>query len=121
MKSIPSSSSQAGVSREPQAEIAQGALVSPKPTPQAANKKKGKKGKKVAGARLEYFMEWTNPIPPSKEAQGAHPVPHIIRESIEESEEEMSSLASSFAARMRKQATSAQRETTPGSTVPKGK
>ena len=60
LKSISGSSSQAGSAKEPQAEIAQGALVSftrpnqsplaiqdPKPTPQATKKKKGKKGKKV--------------------------------------------------------------------------
>ena len=47
LKSIPSSSSQAGVIQELQAETAQGSLVSPKPTPQAAKKKKGKKRKKA--------------------------------------------------------------------------
>ena len=60
LKSIPGFSSQARFTQEPQAEIAQEILVAfvrpeqspfivqdPKPAPQAAKKKKGRKGKKV--------------------------------------------------------------------------
>ena len=60
LKSIPGSSSQAGSAQESQADIIERALVSvvqpdqlplvvqdPKPAPEAAKKKKGKKGMKV--------------------------------------------------------------------------
>ena len=124
MKSIPGSSSQAGSAQESQAKIIERALVSvvqpdqsplvvqnPKPAPQATKKKKGKKGKKVgqvkaADARLEGSVDWVDPI---------------ANESAEEREDNMSSLTARFSTRMRKQATSAQRETTPGSDVPGGK
>ena len=50
-------------------------MVSPKPTPQAAEKKKGNNGKKVGqvkvvGAGLEDFVDWANLVPPLEEAQG---------------------------------------------------
>ena len=63
---------------------------------------------KAVGAGLEDFVDWENPVPPLKEAQGARPVTLIISESVEESEEDMSSLAASFSTRMRKRVVSAQ-------------
>ena len=62
LKSIPGSSSQAGESQEPQAEMALGALVSHKAAPQAMEKKKRKKAKKVgqikaADAGLDGFVD----------------------------------------------------------------
>ena len=98
----------------------------PKPAPQAAKKKKGKKGTKVRHVKpintgLEDFMGWANPTLPTRETQGDRPIPQISRELVEKSENDMSSLAVGFAARMRKRATSAQGETTPGFEVPGGK
>ena len=65
------------------------------------NRKKAKKvGQiKVAGAGLESFVDWVDPISsePAKEREG-----------------DMSSLAVGFATRMRKRAATAQRETTFG-------
>ena len=46
----------------------------------------------MAGAGLESFVDWANPIPPTEETQGVNPVPHISGEPIEESEHVMSSL-----------------------------
>ena len=66
-------------------------------------------------------MDWANPVPPSEEAQGARPVPHIISEMVEESKEYMSSLTTGFSAQMRKRAAIAQGETNPNSKVPGGK
>ena len=69
--------------------------------PLAAKKKKRKTEHiKVTSVGLEGFVDWTDPI---------------INESTEEMEAEMSSLAVGFAARMLKQAASAQGETTLGS------
>ena len=95
------------------------AIQDQKPTPPTVKKKKGKKGKKVrqvkvVGTRLEDFIDWANPIPPTRETQGVRHVSHIASESVEESEDDMSSLDTGFVARMRKRATSAQGETTPG-------
>ena len=74
LKSIPSSSSQVGEGQEPQAKTAQGALVNLKSTPQAGEKKKRKKAKKVehikaADTELKGFMDWVDPISsePAKE------------------------------------------------------
>ena len=66
-------------------------------------------------------MGWANPTLPTRETQGDRPIPQISRELVEKSESDMSSLAVGFAARMRKRATSAQGETTPGFEVPGGK
>ena len=63
-------------------------------------------------------MDWVNPIPPIGETQGVRPVPHIANEPVEESKDNMSSIAVGFAALMRKRAASAQGETTPDSEVP---
>ena len=52
---------------------------------------------------------------------GDHPTPQIARESAKESKHNMSSLAVRFVVRMRKQAVSAQGETTLGFGVPDGK
>ena len=55
LKSISGSSSQAGVSQDPQAEIAQGAQVNPNLAPQEAKKKKGQKGKKAGQVKAVGF------------------------------------------------------------------
>ena len=67
------------------------------PAPQAVEKKKRKKEKKVghikaAGARLECFVDWEDPI---------------SSESTEEREGDMSSLAAGFVVRIGKRAASA--------------
>ena len=75
-------------------------------TPKATKKKK-KKGKIITvDAGLEGFVDWVDP-------NVSHPA--------EEKEDDMSSLAIEFSARMRKRATSAQGETTPGFEVSGGK
>ena len=85
------------------------AVQDPKPATRSANKKaKKKKGKITTGqvkandAGLEGFVDWLDP-PAS--------------DSAEEMEEDMFSLASGFAVRIRKRAASTQGETTPGSEV----
>ena len=72
---------------------------------------------KAAGVGLEDFVEWVNLVPPLEEAKVARLNPQIISEPAKESEEDISSVVAGFTARIRKQAASAQRETTPGSTV----
>ena len=102
-----------GFAQEPQAEFAKGALVSfvrpnksslavqdPKPAPQVEKKKKGKI--KATDAGLEGFVEW---------------VDSIASDSAEERKDDLSNLTARFASRMRKQAASAQGDTTPGSEV----
>ena len=61
---------------------------------------------KAVGAGLEGYVEW---------------VDSITNDPDEEREDDMSSLAVEFFARMSKRATSAQEETTPGSEVSRGK
>ena len=61
---------------------------------------------KAVGAGLDGYMEW---------------VDSIASDPAEEREDDMSSLAVEFVARMRKRATSSQEETTPGSEVSHGK
>ena len=98
-----------GFNHEPQAEIAEGALVSfvqsdqspfmvqdLKPALQAAKKKKGKI--KVAGEGLEGFLEWVH---------------SISSDPVEEMEDDMSNLAAGFHAQICKQAVSDQGKTTP--------
>ena len=79
-------------------------MQDPKPVPQASKKKMNKKTgqAKAASARLEGFVDWTNPR---------------VNESAKEEEAEMSGLVSGFSVRMRKRATSAQGETTLGTEV----
>ena len=79
--------------------------------PQAAKKKKRKKAKKVghikaADMRLEGFVDWVDPI---------------SSELVEERKGDMSSLATRFVVRMRKQAASAQGKTTSDLEVSGGK
>ena len=122
LRSISGSSSQAKSTKETQAESPEGASVSfaqPDQTPLAVQeqesaprsvKKKGKKKKgrittgevKAVDVGLEGFVDWLDPLDsdPTKER-----------------EEDMSSLATGFAARMRKQAVSAQREITRDSII----
>ena len=57
---------------------------------------------KVVGAGLEGFGNWVDPIPPIGETQGIRPIPQISSELVEESEDDMSSLAAGFAKRMLK-------------------
>ena len=139
LKSIPCCSSQAGFDQEPQAEFAQEALTTfvrpdqsplvvqdPKPAPQAAKKKKGKKREEVGQVKpaytgLEGFVDWVIPTLLTGETEDDRHAPQIASEPAEESEHDMSSLAIKFFTRMFKQAASAQGETTPGSEVPGSK
>ena len=66
-------------------------------------------------------MDWVNPTLLTRETQGDCPIPQIASEPTEESEQDMSSLVAGFIAQMRKQAASAQGETTPDSEVVGGK
>ena len=129
LKSIQGNSSQARFAKEPQAGIAEGALVSfvrpdqsplavqdPKVTRvfQEERKDKGclsdekKKGKIIIGqikaidAGLEGFVDWLD---------------STASDQIEERKEDMSSLVVKFPARMHKREASAQGETTPDSEV----
>ena len=77
--------------------------------PRRRRRRSGKKGTKVGmekpvGTGLEGFVDWVNPTLPTRETQGDCPAPHI-----------------GFSTRMRKQAMSAQGETTLDSEVPSGK
>ena len=76
----------------------------PQPAPQAAKKKKAKKGgqTKAVNVGLEGFMHWTDPT---------------TSKPVEEREDDMSSLAIGFATRMLKRVVSYQGETTPSSEV----
>ena len=56
----------------------------------------------IGGKYYEGFVDWVNPIPPIGETQGVHPVPQIASASVEESEDDMFSLAVGFVTRMRK-------------------
>ena len=58
-----------------------------------------------------------DPIPHIRENQGVHPILQIANESVEESEDNMSSLVARFFGRMLKHAASAQGETTPDSEI----
>ena len=118
LKSIPGSSSQVRFAKEPQAETTQETSAtftrpdqSPldeqdfRPAPQAAKKKK--KGKIITiSVGLEGFVDW---------------VDRNARDSAEKQEDDMSSLAVEFVARMRKRAASAHGETTLGFEVSGGK
>ena len=77
LKSIPGSSSKAGFAREPQTEIAEGALISfvrtdqsplreqdSQPSPQVVKRKKAKKVGhiEVVSGGLKGIMDWVDPI-----------------------------------------------------------
>ena len=76
------------------------AVQDPKPAPKATKKKK--RNIKAAGTGLEGFVEWLD---------------SIASDLAKERENDMSSLVAGFATWMRKQAMSAQGETTPSSKV----
>ena len=59
-----------------------------------------------------------NPIPPTRETQGVRPIPQIASDPVEESEDDMSSLAVGFSMLMSNRARSAQGETTSSFEVP---
>ena len=99
------------------------ALQDPKPAPQATKKKKRKKRVKIGQAKadstgLEGFVDCVNLTLPTRESQGD---PQISSEPTEEIKHDISSLAARFTAWIRKQAASAQGETTPYFGVPGGK
>ena len=63
-------------------------------------KKKGEKIRQVkpAGTGLEGFVDWVNLTLPTRETQGDYPTPYIPSELVEESEHDMSNLATVFTA-----------------------